>query len=261
MDRRMLPTRAQPVPLVCHLLIAVNCLVFLAGPSGINPAYGARPAARACAAQRYQQRWGTIPAELLTGRPLTAAQLSGQSPVLPGCPPQPTPGKWPVVSAVSSLFVHGGWLHLLGNMLFLLVFGPAVEQRLGRGRFLLFYLAIGVLAGYGYALTAHGGAQALRPLVGASGAIAGVLGGYLRLYPKARVTALVPALFFLPLRFPAWLVLGLWFATQWWSARRGEPGVAYLAHVIGFAGGFLALWALGRRAGYPDPIPQPGATP
>ncbi|MFE9421880.1 rhomboid family intramembrane serine protease [Kitasatospora sp. NPDC006697] len=259
--------REPPRPLVCYLLIAVNCLVFLAGPSGLNPAYGTGPAERVCAAQRYQQRWGAVPAELLSDRPLTAAQLDGAAPPLPDCPLRPTPGKRPWLSAGTALFMHGGWLHLLGNLLFLFVFGPAVEQRLGRTRFLLFYLAAGLLANYGYAFAAHGGPAALQPLVGASGAIAGVLGGYLRLYPRARVTALVPLLLFLPLRFPAWLVLGLWFAVQWWSApalrpgtAQSGPGIAYLAHVIGFAAGFLALWVGTRRAGYPDPVPNPGAS-
>jgi membrane associated rhomboid family serine protease len=244
----MAPPRSAP--LASYLLIAVNCLVFLAGPGGPALSYGGSPTDRACAAQRYQQRWGAVPAELLGNRPLTAAQLARVAPPVPGCAARPTPGKLPALSVLSSLFVHGGWLHLLGNMLFLYVFGPGVEQRLGRFRFLLFYLAAGALAAYGYAVTAGGGPDALRPLVGASGAIAGVLGGYLRLYPKARVTALVPLLLFLPLRFPAWLVLGLWFAVQWWSAHDGSPGVAYLAHVIGFTGGFLAVWVAGLRARY-----------
>jgi membrane associated rhomboid family serine protease len=248
-----------PAPLVSHLLIAVNCLVFLAGPSGINPAYGRIAAARACAAQHYQQRWGAIPAELLTDRSLTAAQLTGVTPPVAGCALLPTPGKSPVLSALTSLFVHGGWLHLLGNMLFLLVFGPDVEARLGRVRFLLCYLLLGTVAAYGYALIGAGGGEALRPLVGASGAIAGVLGGYLRLYPRARVTTLVPVLFFLPLRFPAWLVLGLWWAVQWWSVRQAEPGVAYPAHLIGFAAGFVTVWVSTRRAGYAEPTPSPGA--
>ncbi|MFI9272491.1 rhomboid family intramembrane serine protease [Kitasatospora sp. NPDC052896] len=259
------PPAAGPVPLACYLLVAVNCVVFLAGPSGIAPHYGSTQVARNCAAQRYQQRWGAIPAELLSGRPLTAAQAAGAAPALPGCPPVGTPRKNPLLSVFTSLFVHGGWLHLLGNMLFLLVFGTGVEERLGRPRFLLFYLAVGALAGYGYALADSTDPQALQPLVGASGAIAGVLGGYLRLYPRARVTALVPLLFFLPLRLPAWLVLGLWFAVQWWSVHQAGPGVAYLAHVIGFSAGFLALWAASRRARYPGPTdlqplaPDPGA--
>ncbi|PYC87810.1 rhomboid family intramembrane serine protease [Streptomyces tateyamensis] len=264
MDPAMFLSRARSAPLVSYLLIAVNCVVLLAGPSGPAPGYGSTPAQRACAAQRYQQRWGAVPAELLSGRPLTTAQLERAAAQLPDCPARATPGKRPALSVLSSLFVHGGWLHLLGNMLFLFVFGPGVEQRLGRTRFLLFYLAAGALAAYGYAVTTGTGPAGLRPLVGASGAIAGVLGGYLRLYPKARVTALVPLLFFLPLRFPAWLVLGLWFAVQWWSAHDGSPGVAYLAHVIGFTGGFLAVWAAGLRARYADPTSpglRPGAPP
>lgn len=256
--------RTVPVPLVTYLLIALNCVVFLVGPGGVNPRYGDSAAARACASQHYQQRWGAIPAELLSDRPLSAAQLAAAGPVpaLAGCPPATTPGKNPPLSVLTSLFVHGGWLHLLGNMLFLFVFGTGVEERLGRLRFLLFYLAAGALAAYGYALTGGGGVEALRPLVGASGAIAGVLGGYLRLYPRARVTTLVPLLFFLPLRFPAWMVLGLWFAVQWWSARDAAPGVAYLAHVIGFSAGFLAVWAACRRARYAGPTPPySGVTP
>ncbi|MCX4749552.1 rhomboid family intramembrane serine protease [Kitasatospora sp. NBC_01287] len=260
----------EPAPLVTYLLIALNCLVFLAGPSGVNPRYGATEAARACAAQHYQQRWGAVPAELLSNRPLSPAQLAALTPPVPGCPLLATPHKVPALSVLTSLFVHGGWLHLLGNMLFLFIFGAGVEERFGRVRFLLFYLAVGVLAGYGYAALGGHGPDSLRPLVGASGAIAGVLGGYLRLYPRARVTALVPALLFLPLRLPAWLVLGLWFAVQWWSVRQVGSGVAYLAHVIGFSAGFLALWVAGRRAGYPGPIlprpptggsPSPGAQP
>ncbi|GAB2715933.1 rhomboid family intramembrane serine protease [Kitasatospora kifunensis] len=252
-----------PAPVVTCLLIALNCLVFLVGPSGLNPHYGTSPAARACAAQRYQQRWGAIPTELLSNHPLPPSQLATVPPPVSGCPLLATPHKIPALSALSSLFVHGGWLHLLGNMLFLFVFGADVEERLGRLRFLLFYLALGVLATYGYAATGGHGTESLRPLVGASGAIAGVLGGYLRLYPRARVTALVPLLFFLPLRFPAWLVLGLWFALQWWSVHQAGPGVAYLAHVIGFSAGFLALWVVSRRAGYPDhtlPRPSPAGT-
>ncbi|WP_327069550.1 rhomboid family intramembrane serine protease [Kitasatospora sp. NBC_01250] len=258
------PPDGGPVPVVTCLLIALNCLVFLAGPSGINPHYGTGAAVRACAAQHYQQRWGAIPVELLSNRPLTQGRLATLTAPVSGCPLLTTPHKIPALSALSSLFVHGGWLHLLGNMLFLYVFGADVEERLGRVRFLLFYLTVGALAAYGYAAACGHGTESLRPLVGASGAIAGVLGGYLRLYPRARVTALVPLLFFLPLRFPAWLVLGLWFAVQWWSVHQAGPGVAYLAHVIGFSAGFLALWVLGRRAGYPGPTlpqPSPGGTP
>ncbi|GAA2741435.1 rhomboid family intramembrane serine protease [Kitasatospora cinereorecta] len=248
-------------PLVSYALIAVCAVVLLIGPSGLNPAYGTGPA-RLCAEQRYEQRWGAVPAELLGREPLTAEQLGRIAPATPDCALTPTPGKIPALSVLTSLFVHAGWLHLLGNMLFLFVFGPGVEERLGRIRFLVCYLAIGYLATYGYALAESGSPDAVRALVGASGAIAGVLGAYLRLHPRARVTALVPLLLFLPLRFPAWLVLGLWFALQWWSVYSGGSGVAYLVHVIGFATGWLFAWVTcprttRRGAGAADTLAPP----
>ncbi|MER5638617.1 rhomboid family intramembrane serine protease [Kitasatospora sp. NPDC002227] len=241
-------------PVATLALIALCLLTVLVSPSsGFNPAYGTGPA-RACAEQRYEQRWGAVPAELTSGRPLDAEQLAALPKATPDCALAPTPGKLPVLSVLSSLFVHAGWLHLLGNVLFLFVFGPGLEERLGRLRFLLLYLTVGYLAAYGYALAETGRPDGLRAVVGASGAIAGVLGGYLRLYPRARVTALVPALLFLPLRLPAWLVLGLWFVLQWWSVRSGGPGVAYLVHVIGFATGYLAVRpAPARRIRWPRP--------
>jgi membrane associated rhomboid family serine protease len=133
-------------------------------------------------------------------------------------------------------------------MLFLWIFGNNIEDRLGHLRFLLFYLVCGYAAGYGFALTDPSSTQ---PLVGASGAIAGVLGAYLVLYPRVRVWALVPFLFFLPLRVPAWLMLGMWFvlqalyATGYGTAEAGS--VAYAAHVIGFGVGALLCWPLRSR--------------
>ncbi|WP_431678180.1 rhomboid family intramembrane serine protease [Kitasatospora sp. KL5] len=240
---------AARTPLVTYTLIALSAVVLLAGPSfGLNPRYGTGNA-RVCAEQRFEQRWGAVPAELLAGRPLDAGRLAALPPAVPGCTLSPTPHKIPFLSVLSSLFVHAGWLHLVGNLLFLYVFGPDLEGRLGRLRFLLFYLGVGYLATYGWALAEADSAESARALVGASGAIAGVLGGYLRLYPRARVTTLVPLLLFLPLRFPAWLVLGLWFALQWWPLGPAVPGVAYLVHVIGFSAGWLAVWAAGLRQG------------
>jgi membrane associated rhomboid family serine protease len=134
-------------------------------------------------------------------------------------------------------------------MLFLWVFGNNVEDRLGRLRFALFYLVCGYAAAYVFALA---NAYSAQPLIGASGAIAGVLGAYLVLYPRARVWSLVPVLLFIPLRLPAWLVLGMWFVLQWvYSAGYAvsEAGsVAYLAHVAGFVlGALLAIPLRGRR--------------
>lgn len=140
------------------------------------------------------------------------------------------------------MFVHGSWLHLLGNMLFLHVFGAMAEERMGRPAFLGFYLCTGYLAMAAYAAANAGSPQTL---VGASGAISAVLGAFLFLLPRARVTSLFPFLFFLPLRFPAWIVLLFWFALQWVAAQRAGsgPGVAYLAHLVGFSLGFLYAWA------------------
>lgn len=153
------------------------------------------------------------------------------------------------------MFLHGSWLHLLGNMLFLWIFGNNIEDRLGRVRFLLFYLVCGYAAAYAFALA---NPDSTDPLIGASGAIAGVLGAYLMLYPRVRVWVLVPFLFFLPLRLPAWSVLALWFVLQaFYSAGYAvaQAGtVAYLAHVVGFVVGALLVVPL--RANTPPP-PEP----
>ncbi|MCZ9341349.1 rhomboid family intramembrane serine protease, partial [Streptomyces sp. TRM76130] len=125
-------------------------------------------------------------------------------------------------------------------------------------RFLLFHLGCGYLALLGYAIANDDSRQSL---VGASGAISAVLGAFLYLFPRARVTSLLPFLLFLPLRFPAWLVLPFWALLQWLSAWRAEdgPGVAYLAHLVGFGLGFLCAWVgSGRRARVKDaPAPAP----
>lgn len=145
------------------------------------------------------------------------------------------------LTPVTALFVHGSWVHLLGNMLFLFVFGVLTEERMGRVEFTLFYVGCGYLALLGYALA---NADSEQSLVGASGAISAVLGAFLHLFPRARVTSLLPFLFFLPLRFPAWVVLPFWAGLQWYAAGRAPegPGVAYLAHVIGFCLGFGYAW-------------------
>ncbi|MFJ3923782.1 rhomboid family intramembrane serine protease [Streptomyces sp. NPDC090022] len=207
---------------VTHVLIAACCVVFLLGPaSGLNPSYGTGEQLLA-SGTAYFRHWGVVPAELF--------------------PPEART----LLTPLTALFVHGSWLHLLGNMLFLYVFGTMAEERMGRTVFLGFYVVTGYLA-----LVAYAAAHAASPetLVGASGAISAVLGAFLCLFPRARVTTLFPFLLFLPLRFPAWLVLLAWFALQWLAAHRAGsgPGVAYLAHVVGFSLGFLGAWARYRR--------------
>jgi membrane associated rhomboid family serine protease len=154
----------------------------------------------------------------------------------------------PEATLVTSMFLHGSWMHLFGNMLFLWIFGNNIEEALGHGRFLVFYLLCGIAAALGQALSAPG---AETPMVGASGAIAGVLGAYLILYPHANVRTLVWFFVFVRLvNVPAWIMLGLWFAMQvlgGLSTPHAAGGVAFWAHVAGFASGIVLLAVLRRR--------------
>ena len=150
---------------------------------------------------------------------------------------------------LASMFLHGGWMHLLGNMLYLWIFGDNVEDRLGRARFLAFYLLCGLAAALLQVAISPGSTV---PMIGASGAIAGVLGGYLLLYPRARVLVLVPIFVFIRLIYlPAPLVLGVWFVLQLFSgaASLGASGggVAYWAHVGGFVAGLVLVKVMAKR--------------
>ncbi|HET9766096.1 MAG TPA: rhomboid family intramembrane serine protease [Thermoanaerobaculia bacterium] len=163
-------------------------------------------------------------------------------------------GDLQVDNALLSMFLHGGWAHIGGNMLFLWIFGDNVEDRLGHFRFTVFYLACGFIASYAHAFAnPHSG----MPAVGASGAIAGVLGAYLYLYPKARVltavvlgfyvsTVAVPALVYLPIWFLLQLISGV-LAVARTSAETQAGGVAFWAHIGGFVAGPIVLLLLGGR--------------
>jgi len=161
----------------------------------------------------------------------------------------------------TSMFVHGGWLHLLFNLWFLWIFGDDVEGAMTRPRFLLFYLVCGLAATATQVLVAPASDV---PLIGASGAIAGVLGGYLVLFPRARVLTVVPLLIVWPVfEVPAWILLLVWFAIQvlsgWRSWGTGEAGVAFFAHVGGFVAGMLLVLVLARpRPRRPSRL-RPGA--
>jgi membrane associated rhomboid family serine protease len=179
--------------------------------------------------------YGMIPAELL-GR---------------WHPPRSYQVLAPWAKIFTSMFLHGGWAHLLGNMLYLWIFGNNVEDVLGRGRYLLLYLGCGITA----ALTQAAANPASHvPMVGASGAIAGVLGAYLLLHPAANVRCFVwIVIFFRIVNVPAWTMLGLWFALQLLSGlmvAAGRPGVAFWAHVGGFVSGLVLVIAL-RPPGVP----------
>ncbi len=155
----------------------------------------------------------------------------------------------PAEAAVfTSMFMHGGWMHLIGNMLFLWIFGNNIEDALGRARFIVFYFACGIAAALTQSLA---DTQSTIPMIGASGAISGVLGAYLLLYPHARVLVLIPLGFFLyNARLPAMLVLGLWFVMQLVNQLLTPPGgagVAFLAHIGGFVAGMALLPGMKRR--------------
>ena len=158
-------------------------------------------------------------------------------------------GLW---SGLLSMFLHGGWLHFLGNMMFLWIFGDNVEDRLGHGRYLVFYLLAGYVATFAHAF-ANPSSQI--PAIGASGAISGVLGAYLFLHPGARIRTLVFLfVFFTTVEIPAIIFLPLWFLLQLGpglasigNADAAQGGVAWFAHIGGFVAGPILMWVLGRQ--------------
>jgi membrane associated rhomboid family serine protease len=176
-------------------------------------------------------RLGLIPSALLAGKQLPA-ELAPVTPTL---------------TVLTSMFLHGGWMHLIGNMLYLWIFGNNVEDAMGHVRFVVFYLLCGVAAALAQSLP---NPDSDIPMVGASGAISGVLGAYLLLYPHARVLVLIPlGLYTRLVRLPALWVLGFWFVLQLVStalAESGRGGVAFGAHIGGFIAG-LALIPLFKR--------------
>jgi membrane associated rhomboid family serine protease len=160
-------------------------------------------------------------------------------------------------SVLTSMFLHGGWLHFLGNMLYLWIFGDNVEDRLGHGRFVIFYLLCGAAAALAHVFV---NPSSYVPTIGASGAIAGVMGAYFVLYPHSRVLALVPLFIFWEIiEVPAILFLGVWFVMQFFSgvgsivlnAGAEAGGVAFWAHVAGFLAGVVAVFIF-RKPTHPQ---------
>jgi membrane associated rhomboid family serine protease len=161
------------------------------------------------------------------------------------------PGNTPTL--VSSMFLHGSWMHFIGNMWYLWIFGDNVEDRMGHGRFIAFYLLCGIVAALG-----HVGMDpaSTLPTIGASGAIAGVMGAYFVLYPQSRVLTLVPLFFFYfeIVELPAVLLLGFWFVLQLFSAgaiavtaNSSSGGIAFVAHVAGFVTGLAGVFVFRKR--------------
>lgn len=217
----MIPLRdtvpSDRFPAVTVTLICLNALVFLTeinlGPHNL---------------ERVFQLWGIVPLRF------THPRLSAN-----------------YFTLLTSMFLHGGWIHIVGNMWSLWIFGDNVEDRMGRVGFLSFYLLSGLMAGSGHILTNPGSPV---PTVGASGAIAGVMGAYLLLFPHARVATLVPIFFFIQIvHLPAIFFLGFWFLTQIFSgaislatSALNSSGVAWWAHVGGFVVGVLWAFILRR---------------
>lgn len=169
---------------------------------------------------------GAIPAVLLSGM-----QLGGDIAMVPD-----------KATVFTSMFLHGGWMHLIGNMLFLWVFGNNIEAAMGHVKYAVFYLLCGIAAFFAQALP---DAASQIPMIGASGAISGVLGAYLMLYPRARVLIVIPIFFILKtMRLPAMFVLGIWFVMQLVSSVMNagqQGGVAFGAHIGGFIAGMLLV--------------------
>ncbi|MDD5089246.1 MAG: rhomboid family intramembrane serine protease [bacterium] len=208
------PTRRTPFITVA--LISANVVVFgyqfLLAPPEL---------------QRFVTAYGAVPA-LLT-RDLFS---------LPGLPVH-----WPAL--VSSMFLHGGIMHLLGNMLYLWIFGNNVEDYLGHGKFLLFYVLCGLAAALTHTIA---NVTSTVPMIGASGAISGILGAYMILYPRARVAVLIWLFIVVRVIYvPAFLVLGLWFVMQIPGALGDADGIAWFAHIGGFVFGLLMIRLLGWR--------------
>jgi membrane associated rhomboid family serine protease len=175
-------------------------------------------------------RYGVIPAVLL-----------GPAALAPELEPLPS-----ALTLVTSMFLHGGWMHLIGNMLFLWVFGNNVEDAMGHVRFVAFYLLAGIAAALSHAALLP---ASTVPMIGASGAIAGTLGAYLLLHPRSRVLVLVwLGIFVTTMRLPAMVVIGVWALLQVVSAALGAGGgIAWWAHVGGFVAGLVLLPLLRRR--------------
>ena len=171
--------------------------------------------------------FGLIPGELFGGVEINPAV--GR---LPG---------W--MTIFSSMFLHGGWMHLIGNMMYIWIFGDNIEASLGHLRYLAFYLICGVAAAFAQIAVAPGSEV---PMIGASGAISGVLGAYLMLHPRANIRVFVWFILILTtINLPAWIVLGAWFAGQLISSAGvdpSEPGVAFMAHIIGFVAGAILVF-------------------
>src|SRR5438132_13900729 len=241
----------QSPPVVNYLLILANVLVFIFLQGlGTN--------------EKFTYAFSTVPAEIITGKDIATRDrilvqpFTGQRVEMPGLQPTPIPVY---LTLITSMFMHGGLAHIFGNMLFLFIFGDNIEDRIGHFRYLIFYLVCGVLAGLAHvfvtALFAGGNeANLLVPSLGASGAISGVLGAYILLFPTRRVTVLIS---WFVTQVPAIIAIGLWFVFElinglgyFGAGSQQGGGVAYAAHIGGFVVGLVLvkIFTFGRSRPY-----------
>ena len=162
------------------------------------------------------------------------------------------PTFFPVLTLFTSLFMHGGWMHLIGNMMYLVIFADNIEDVFGKKKFILFYLFSGIFASFSQALL---NLSSDVPMIGASGAIAGVLGAYLFYFPKAKILVLVPFFIFFTLRIPASILLIFWFIFQFLNLSNIESSVAWMAHIGGFIFGYIFSILNGKK-----PIQKKGSS-
>src|SRR5215213_175064 len=232
----------RTTPIVNYLFILINILVFI-----------------------FLQDWGrnipftygfsTVPAEILTGHDIVSQtkvvvdEVTGQRVQIPGLEPTPINVY---LTLFTSMFMHGGLAHILGNMLFLYIFGDNLEDAMGHGRYFFFYLLCGVIAGLSHVFATYFfGQSAYVPSLGASGAISGVMGGYIVLFPTRRVR--IWLFFFFTISVPAFIAVGLWFVFQLVNgigALGGDEaagGIAYAAHIGGFIAGLIMVKMFARR--------------
>ena len=236
--------RSRTTPLVNYSIIVINIVVFFyeLSLSGRQVLIGREVMS---ALDRWTYEWGTV-----------ACRVSSSCPVAFDRAFADAPNPW--VTLLTATFIHAGWLHLIGNMLFLWIYGDNVEDAMGHIPYLIFYLLVGLLAGLAQVASGPGSTV---PGVGASGAIAGVMAAYLVLYPGASVRVLIPIII-IPwiTNLPAFILMLFWFVTQVISgvaalgarATGGEGGVAWFAHIGGFVAGLALVWFFRTRRRSPD---------
>lgn len=228
-------------PYVNYIFMAINLLVFIffQGMTGDSP---------------FTFAYATVPEEILTGEDVVTKSkifldtVSGQRFTMPGLEPTPIPVY---LTLLTSMFMHGGWAHIGGNLLFLWVFGDNIEDSMGHRNYFFFYLICGVLAALAHVFTSgYLGQSSLIPSLGASGAISGVLGGYILLHPLRAVRIWI---FLFIISVPAFIAVGLWFVFQlvngagMLGGEESAGGVAYAAHIGGFIAGLFLVKLFTKR--------------